>query len=129
MADKILIVEDEAVVSLDIARRLEKMAYEVVARVASSEEAIAAIEANAPDLILMDINLQGSTDGIETAEQIDRDYRIPVIYLTAYAGDSTIERAKQTNPYGYILKPFKERELRAAIEVALQRKRAETAQR
>lgn len=125
MADKILIVEDEAVVSLDIARRLEKMAYEVIARVASGEEAIAAIAAEPPDLVLMDINLQGSLDGIETAAKIDRDYQIPVIYLTAYAGDSTIGRAKETNPYGYILKPFKERELRAAIEVALQRKRAE----
>lgn len=125
MASKILIVEDEAVVSLDIARRLERMGYEIIARVASSVEAFAAIEMNAPDLILMDINLQGNSDGIEAAEKIDRQYQIPVIYLTAYAGEGTLQRAKETSPYGYILKPFKERELRAAIEVALQRKQAE----
>lgn len=125
MASKILIVEDEAVVSLDIARRLERMGYEISARVASSEDAISAIEVDAPDLILMDINLQGNSDGIEAAEKIDRNYQIPVIYLTAYAGEGTLQRAKETSPYGYILKPFKERELRAAIEVALQRKRVE----
>lgn len=126
MASKILIVEDEAVVALDISRRLERMGYEISARVASSEEALSAIEINAPDLILMDINLQGSSDGIEAAEKIDREYQIPIIYLTAYAGEGTLQRAKETSPYGYILKPFKERELRAAIEVALQRKLAET---
>lgn len=125
MASKILIVEDEAVVSLDIARRLERMGYEISARVASSEDAISAIEVDAPDLILMDINLQGNSDGIEAAEKIDRNYQIPVIYLTAYAGEGTLQRAKETSPYGYILKPFKERELRAAIEVALQRKHVE----
>lgn len=119
---KILIVEDEAVVSLDIARRLEKMGYEVIARVASGEEAIAQVQAAPPDLVLMDINLQGEMDGIETADQLAKEYGIPTIYLTAYAGESTLQRAKLTNPYGYILKPFKERELRATIEIALQRK-------
>jgi len=122
MASKILIVEDEAVVSLDISRRLERMEYEVVGRAASGEEALAAIANDAPDLILMDINLQGELDGIEVARKIDREYQIPVIYLTAYAGEGTLKRATETNPYGYILKPFKERELRATIEVALQRK-------
>ncbi|MEO0948601.1 MAG: response regulator, partial [Cyanobacteria bacterium J06641_5] len=82
MASKILIVEDEAVVSLDIARRLERMGYEISARVASSEEAFSAIEVDTPDLVLMDINLQGNSDGIEAAEKINRKYQIPVIYLT-----------------------------------------------
>lgn len=122
---KILIVEDEAVVSLDISRRLEKMGYEVVGRVASGEEALAIAQETSPDLVLMDINLQGEMDGIETAEQIYEQAQIPVIYLTAYAGESTLQRAKQTKPYGYILKPFKERELRAAIEIALSRHQAE----
>lgn len=122
---KILIVEDEAVVSLDISRRLEKMGYEVVGRAASGEEALTVTQETSPDLVLMDINLQGELDGIETAEQIYEQAKIPVIYLTAYAGESTLQRAKQTRPYGYILKPFKERELRAAIEIALSRHQAE----
>ncbi|ERN41980.1 response regulator receiver protein [Rubidibacter lacunae KORDI 51-2] len=119
--NKILIVEDEAVVSLDLSRRLQKMGYEIVGRVASGEAAIAAIEENPPDLALMDINLQGDMDGIETAERLYKEFDIPVIYLTAYAGESTLQRAKQTRPYGYILKPFKERELRATIEIAIAR--------
>jgi len=123
--DKILIVEDEAVVSLDLARRLEKMGYEVVGRVGSGEDAIALVEQTPPDLILMDINLQGDLDGIETAERLHENFSIPVVYLTAYAGESTLQRAKQTYPYGYILKPFKERELRATIEIAIARRHRE----
>ncbi|QDZ39227.1 response regulator [Euhalothece natronophila Z-M001] len=123
---KILIVEDEAVVSLDINRRLEKMGYEVVGRVASGEEAIELVKTNPPNLVLMDINLQGEIDGIDTATQLYQEYNLPVIYLTAYAGDSTLERAKESKPYGYILKPFKERELHAAIEVAISRHETES---
>lgn len=125
-AKKILIVEDEAVVSLDINRRLEKMGYEVIGRVASGEEAIELAEKNPPDLVLMDINLQGDIDGIDTATQLYKSYNIPVIYLTAYAGESTLERAKESKPYGYILKPFKERELHAAIEIAISRHETES---
>lgn len=124
-ASKILIVEDEAVVSLDITRRLEKMGYNVMGRLASGEEALELVQQERPDLVLMDINLQGEIDGIETANQLYQNYNIPVIYLTAYAGESTLERAKETKPYGYILKPFKERELRATIEVALSRHQTE----
>ncbi|NBD33798.1 MAG: response regulator [Cyanobacteria bacterium] len=124
-AKKILIVEDEAVVSLDISRRLEKMGYEVMGRLASGEEAINLIQEERPDLVLMDINLQGEMDGIETATKLYREYNLPVIYLTAYAGQSTLERAKESKPYGYILKPFKERELHAAIEIAISRHETE----
>ncbi len=124
-ANKILIVEDEAVVSLDISRRLEKMGYEVMGRLASGEEAIEAIQEERPDLVLMDINLQGEIDGIETAMKLYKEHNLPVIYLTAYAGDSTLERAKESKPYGYILKPFKERELHAAIEIAISRHETE----
>jgi len=124
-ASKILIVEDEAVVSLDITRRLEKMGYDIIGRIASGEEALELIQQDRPDLVLMDINLQGDIDGIETANQLYQTYNIPVIYLTAYAGESTLERAKESKPYGYILKPFKERELRATIEVALSRHQTE----
>lgn len=124
-ANKILIVEDEAVVSLDISRRLEKMGYEVMGRLASGEEAMEMIQEERPDLVLMDINLQGELDGIETATKLYKEYNLPVIYLTAYAGDSTLERAKVSKPYGYILKPFKERELHAAIEIAISRHETE----
>ncbi|NBD15032.1 MAG: response regulator [Cyanobacteria bacterium] len=124
-ANKILIVEDEAVVSLDVSRRLEKMGYEVMGRIASGEEALELIEKERPDLVLMDINLQGEMDGIETATKLYKEYNLPVIYLTAYAGESTLERAKESKPYGYILKPFKERELHAAIEIAISRHKTE----
>lgn len=124
-ANKILIVEDEAVVSLDISRRLEKMGYEVMGRLASGEEAIELIQEERPDLVLMDINLQGEIDGIETATKLYKEHNLPVIYLTAYAGESTLERAKESKPYGYILKPFKERELHAAIEIAISRHETE----
>lgn len=128
MADeksKVLIVEDEAIVSLDISRRLEKLGYEVVGTVASGDEALSIAHSNPPDLVLMDINIQGELDGIETAEKIYAEHNVPVIYLTAYGGESILQRAKQTRPFGYILKPFKERELRAAIEIALVRHREE----
>jgi CheY-like chemotaxis protein len=124
-ASKILIIEDEAVVSLDITRRLEKMGYEVMGRLASGEEALELVKEDRPDLVLMDINLQGEIDGIETANKLYQNHNIPVIYLTAYAGESTLERAKESKPYGYILKPFKERELRATIEIALSRHQTE----
>jgi len=122
---KILIIEDEAVVSLDITRRLEKMGYEVMGRLASGEEALELVQQDPPHLVLMDINLQGDLDGIETANKLYQNHNIPVIYLTAYAGESTLERTKESKPYGYILKPFKERELRATIEIALSRHQTE----
>ncbi|MES1024553.1 response regulator [Gloeocapsa sp. BRSZ] len=115
----ILIVEDELLVAKDIQNRLTKFGYAVVGVVSSGKEAInKAIEKN-PDLILMDIHLKGELDGIEVAQVIYEDLNIPIVYLTANADDSTLERAKATEPFGYILKPFKEKELKTTIEITL----------
>lgn len=116
---KILIVEDEFLIAKGLARKLEKLGYEVVDIVASGMEAIARTLELKPDLILMDIVIEGEFDGIETAAKIHEICSIPIIYLTAYADDQTLERAQETQSYGYILKPFKERELHAAIKMAI----------
>ncbi len=118
---KILIVEDEHIVALDIRLHLQKCGYTVPGIFSSGEEALEHMEELQPDIVLMDIQLQGELDGVETASIIKEKYRIPVILLTAYADDTTIERAKITQPFGYIIKPFEERELRTAIEIALYR--------
>ncbi|MBI4824892.1 MAG: response regulator [Nitrospirae bacterium] len=123
---KILVVEDESVVAMHIANSLEKLGYEPVAVVASGEQAIIKAEETRPDLILMDIVLKGDMDGVEAAKQIREKFNIPVIYLTAYADDAILGRAKLTEPLGYIIKPFTERELRSAIEIALYKNEMET---
>src|SRR6056297_211978 len=122
---KVQIVEDEGVVALDIRRHLESFGYKVVGSHASGEEAISQFKTEAPDLILMDIRLQGKMDGIEAAQIIREQFRVPVIMLTAYADEKTIERAKFIEPFGYIIKPFEERELRTNIEMALFRHKLE----
>lgn len=116
---RILVVEDEIIIAEDIQRKLKTMGYDVSAIVSSGEEAIKKIKENIPDLILMDIVLYGGMDGIETAGQIHSLFDIPVVYLTAYADEKTLERAKITEPFGYLIKPFKERELQITIEIAL----------
>ena len=121
----ILIVEDEAIVAEDLASRLAIMSYEVADTVDSAPEAIAAATTLKPDLILMDIRLSGQMDGTEAAGQINAQLKIPVVYLTAYADEDTLERAKITNPFGYILKPFTDRDLRVNIEIALSRHQGE----
>ncbi|RJQ24318.1 MAG: GGDEF domain-containing response regulator [Nitrospiraceae bacterium] len=127
MADKkILVAEDESIVGLHIADSLRKLGYAVPAVVASGEEAVRKSGELRPDLILMDIVLKGDMDGIEAAGLIRSRFNIPVIYLTAYGDDETLRRAKITEPLGYILKPFKERELHTAIEIALYRHEMET---
>lgn len=115
----ILIVEDEDLVSDDIFEALEHYGYTVVGRAATGEDAIALAKDELPDLVLMDIRLEGNMDGIHAARIIRESLNIPVIFLTAYADDTTLERAMVTEPYGYVLKPFKELELRTAIEMAL----------
>jgi PAS domain S-box-containing protein len=116
---KILIVEDEAVIAKDLQWRLEGMGYDVPLTVANGEEAVdKATEIN-PDLVLMDIVLIGQMDGIEAAEQIRSKADIPVIYLTAYADEQTFERAKVTEPFGYLIKPIRDKELHISIEMAL----------
>ncbi|MGC9505327.1 hybrid sensor histidine kinase/response regulator [Baaleninema sp.] len=122
---RILIVEDEAIVADDIAYRLENLGYEIADIVASGEEAIEAATKELPDLVLMDIMLQGEIDGIEAARVIRERLNLPVVYLTANADRATLERAKLTVPLGYVLKPFKDRELQVTIEIALTRHQAE----
>jgi signal transduction histidine kinase len=120
---QILIVEDELIVAKSIARNLTKLNYEVVGTVTSGEEAIDFVNHQLPDLILMDIFLQGDIDGIEAAHQIWQLSRIPIIYLTANADMSTVKRAKSTGSFGYIVKPFKPQELQATIEIAISKYR------
>jgi signal transduction histidine kinase len=119
-AAHVLVVEDEHLVALDIQLRLTRMGHDAVVAY-SGEEAIETATASHFDLVLMDIKLDGSIDGIETARTIRRGYEVPIIYLTAYADNQTLDRARVTEPYGYLLKPFQERELKAAIEMALQK--------
>jgi PAS domain S-box-containing protein len=115
---KILVVEDERIVALDIQRSLERLGYAVPAVVSSGEAAIEESERIRPDLVVMDIRLEGSVDGVAAAEQIRARYGIPVVYLTAHADEETLQRAKVTQPYGYLIKPFREEELRTSIEIA-----------
>ena len=116
---KIMVVEDETIVALDIRTRLEHIGYSVSAVVASGEKAIEKAAETHPDLVLMDIVLKGAMDGIEAAEQIRTRFDIPVIFATAHDESTLVERAKITEPYGYILKPFEERDLSTTIELAL----------
>lgn len=117
----ILIVEDEAVIALDIRATLTHLGYTVPAAVASGREAIATVAALRPSLVLMDIHLRGDLDGVEAAREIRERFDVPVIYLTAYADPATLQRARVTEPFGYLLKPFEERELHVVIEMALHR--------
>lgn len=125
--EKILVVEDERVVARDIEKRLKKLNYTIIGSVASGEEALIKAAELRPDLVLMDIQLKGRMDGITAAEHIRVDFDIPVIYLTAFADEDTLQRAKTTEPFGYIVKPFDERDLHVTIEVALRRRLAEAA--
>lgn len=117
--ERILIVEDEIITADDIRESLLDMEYSVIGIVSSGEKAIEKLEEERPDLVLMDIMLLGEMDGIETANHIRSCFKIPVVYLTAYADKEILERAKISEPFGYILKPFNERELQINIEIAL----------
>lgn len=116
---KIFIVEDESIVSLEIQSRVKHLGYSVSGTAAYGDEAIRKVIDLKPDLILMDIRIKGELDGIETAAEIKKIYEVPIIFLTAYADPVTIQRAKITDPFGYIIKPFEERELHISIEIAL----------
>ncbi|ULA66176.1 MAG: Putative Response regulator [Nitrospira sp.] len=121
--EKILIVDDEVVVAEDIRRQLRSLGYVVVGVVASGSEAVHQAGEHRPDLILMDIKLKGPLDGIDTARTIQSRYGIPVIYLTAFSDEDTLERARHTLPLAYLIKPFVSSDLRAALELALFRQR------
>lgn len=122
----ILVVEDESIVSKDIQQSLKKLGYNVVAAASTGEMAVQLAEEKRPDIILMDIMLKGEKSGIEAATEIKEKLNIPVIYLTAYADESTLSKAKITEPFGYILKPFKEIDLHTSIEMALFKHKKET---
>ena len=122
---KVLIVEDEVIVARDIRDTLSTLGYEVCAQVSAGEEAITKSEELKPDVVLMDIMLQGDVDGIQAAETIRSRMNIPVIFLTAFSNENTIERAKTAKPYGYILKPFQDTDLYTAIEIAVHKHRLE----
>ncbi|MDZ7793556.1 MAG: response regulator [Spirochaetia bacterium] len=116
---RILLVEDESIVAMDMERRLNALGYSVIEHVLSGEDAVTKAEQEKPDLILMDIHLKGNMDGIQAAERIKSTLGTPVIYITAYSDETTLARAKVTEPFGYILKPFQEREIYSTIEMAL----------
>ena len=124
MPDKrILIVEDEAISVMTLEDSLHEMGYSVVGSAANAEDAIKMVEEFKPDLVLMDIHIQGDMDGIATAELINSRFHIPIIYLTAHSDDKTIERATKTMPYGYLIKPFRMKEMYSTIEIALYKHR------
>ncbi|MEM9152292.1 MAG: response regulator, partial [Cyanobacteria bacterium P01_F01_bin.3] len=121
----VMIVEDESIISLDIKSSLLNLGYGISGVAASGNSALMKIEDSHPDLILMDIHLKGKMTGIDIAEKVQSDFQIPVVYLTANADDATFQQAKLTSPYGYLLKPFGEKELGIAIEIALQKHQQE----
>jgi DNA-binding LytR/AlgR family response regulator len=119
----ILLIEDETIVAKDIESCLKKIGHNIVGIVAEGEKAAAAIKKLRPNLILMDITLKGEMDGIDVANQIKETDKIPVIFLTANTDRKTFEKAKSSEPYGYIIKPFKEMDLFTAIEIATQKRK------
>jgi excisionase family DNA binding protein len=122
---KILVVEDESVVREYVKGTLQDLGYMVTAAVITGEDAVKQAEKTLPDVVLMDIRLKGKLDGIDAAKQISSRFDIPVVYLTSYADDNTLERAKVTKPFGYVMKPFDDKELRATIEIAVHKSREE----
>jgi len=124
-AKSIIIVEDEGIVAADLEDRLNRWGHKVVAKVASGQTALAEVARLKPDLVLMDIIIEGTMDGVQAAEQIMSLHEIPVVFLTAHADNPTMKRAQLTGPFGYVLKPFDERELHVAVEIAAYRAQVE----
>jgi two-component system, response regulator PdtaR len=119
VSSKILIVEDEIIIAIDLKIRLENLGYYVPGIAVNGRDAIKKTAEKNPDIVLMDILLDGETDGIEVAQRIHNQYNIPIIYLTGSQNNSTLERAKTTEPYGYINKPFDNIEIDNAIQLAV----------
>ena len=122
---RILIVEDEAIEAMDIQQRLVGLGYPLPDIAYNGEEGVRKVEKTQPDLVLMDIMMPGKMDGVAAAEQIRSRFDIPIIFLTAYSDENTLRRAKITAPYGYIVKPFQERELHITVDMALYRHKLE----
>lgn len=125
---KILIVEDEMIIAANISLQLNELGYEVTGIVPRGEEALMHIKSEVPDILLLDINLKGNLDGIETALEMQKTHNIPVIYLTANVDDAHFNRAKETRPYGFISKPFKKLDLQRAIELTIKQTSGKTNQ-
>ena len=126
---RLMVVDDEAVITTQLEDRLQSMKYDVVGTASSAEESVSMARELCPDLILMDIVMKGKLDGIEAAEIIKNEMDVPIIFLTGYTSDNYIKRAKQVMPFGYIVKPFREEDVRANIEIALYRKDLERKQK
>ena len=122
---RILIVEDEHIVAMGIKKMLKNLGYTVTGVASSGEDAISKTESTFPDVVLMDIMLKGDMDGVEAAREIRERFDVPIVYLTAYSDNNILERAKITEPFGYIIKPFDEKDLYSSIEIALHRQRKE----
>ena len=118
---KILIVEDEMIIAADISMMLTTLGYDVTGITPRGEDALKSIEATRPDIVLMDVSLKGTMDGVETSRHIYDQFQIPVIFLTANSDDDTFQRAKGTKPYAFITKPFKQSDLQRAIELTIER--------
>jgi CheY-like chemotaxis protein len=125
---KVLVVEDETIVAEDIAEVVESSGHDVVAKAPSAEQAMVKAAAERPELAIIDIRLSGRMDGVELAASLRKRYGVAVIFLTAYADEATLERAKVTEPHSYLIKPFEPRELRGAISIALHKRRSESRQ-
>ena len=117
----ILLVEDDDIIARVIDWRLKNLGYDVCGRASSGSEAIELIMQKVPDLVLMDINIKGDIDGIETALMIKKRISIPIVYLTSYSDEVTLERVNETHPDGFVLKPFEDNQLRVAIDIALRK--------
>ena len=127
IAERILIVEDEPVVALDLQHTLEEMGHEVVSISECFESAIQSVIEHSPTLVMMDIHLQGKIDGIEACDAIYHGWKIPVIFLTAYVDENTVNRAAACRPFGYLMKPYHSKELYATLQVARSRHDSEAA--
>ena len=127
--NRILIVDDEVLIARDIKNQLEALGYEAIGHATRGEEAIVLAAKLRPDLVLMDIQLGGAMDGIAAAQAIRTQLALPVVFLTAFAADDILERAKLTEPFGYVLKPFEDRDLATQIELALHKHQTDREQR
>ena len=125
MDRNVLIVEDESIVAMELKEQIKGLGCEVMGPVSTAAAALRLCEANVPDLVLMDIRIQGPQDGVDAAQALRRCFDVPVVYLTALADGITMERAKLTNPAGYLLKPVRDHELKAAVEIALHKRKIE----
>lgn len=123
---RILIVEDELIIAEDLKDILEGLGYEVCGLAISAREARVILEGHAPDLALLDIQIKGGKDGIELAQQIRDEFKVPFVFLTSHADKNTLARAKEVHPYGYLVKPFQEKDIHATIEIALSNFASET---